>query len=63
MRNTMQDTNYSAADPGPTFGLGDPEWATRASTARILTWTSDRVFDDGDSHQKGEPSLCIGEAA
>jgi hypothetical protein len=41
----------------------NPEWATRASTARILTWTSARVFDAGDSHVKGERSLCVGEAA
>jgi hypothetical protein len=24
---------------------------------------SDRFFDPGDSHDKGEPGLCVGEAA
>ncbi len=40
-----------------------PEWAERATTARQQEWSSDRVVDQGDTHDKGEPSLCVGEAA
>lgn len=42
---------------------GQPEWAVLATTARAAEWSSDRVLDPGDSHDKGEPSLCVGEAA
>jgi hypothetical protein len=31
--------------------------------ARASEWASDRVVDPGDTHDKGEPSLCVGEAA
>ncbi len=40
-----------------------PEWATRATMARATEWSSDRVLDPGDTHDKGELSLCVGEAA
>jgi len=40
-----------------------PEWATRAATAQVTEWSSDRHLDPGDTHDKGEPSLCVGEAA
>jgi hypothetical protein len=63
MRNTMHHHNQTEATQATGASERNPEWATRASTARILTWTSDRVFDEGDSHVKGEPSLCVGEAA
>jgi hypothetical protein len=64
MRNTVHHHEQLATGTTtPTPADRNPDWATRASTARILTWTSDRVFDDGDSHEKGELSLCVGEAA
>ncbi len=40
-----------------------PEWAERATSARLQEWSSDRVLDQGDTHDKGEASLCVGEAA
>jgi hypothetical protein len=40
-----------------------PEWAERATTAREQQWASDREVDPGDTHDKGETSLCVGEAA
>jgi hypothetical protein len=40
-----------------------PDWARRATTERAAEWSSDRILDPGDTHDKGEPSLCVGEAA
>ncbi len=40
-----------------------PEWAERATMARQQEWSSDRELDPGDTHDKGEASLCVGEAA
>jgi hypothetical protein len=40
-----------------------PEWAALAISARAEDWASDRMLDPGDTHDKGEPSLCVGEAA
>ena len=40
-----------------------PEWAERATMARQQEWSSDRELDLGDVHDKGEASLCVGEAA
>jgi hypothetical protein len=39
------------------------ESARRAMSVRATEWASDRVLDPGDSHDKGEESLCVGEAA
>jgi hypothetical protein len=39
------------------------EQVAQATRARVDEWSSDRVVDPGDSHEKGEPSLCVGEAA
>ncbi len=39
------------------------EWAHRATSDRVAQWSSDRIIDPGDTHDKGEPSLCVGEAA
>jgi hypothetical protein len=53
------------SEAGHRDGLIDriqPEWAHRATTARVAEWSSDRVLDPGDTHDKGEPSLCVGEA-
>jgi hypothetical protein len=40
-----------------------PQWAEQATTARRQEWASDRELDPGDVHDKGEVSLCVGEAA
>jgi len=37
--------------------------ATPATTAWAPERSPDRVLDPGDSHDKGERSLCVGEAA
>jgi hypothetical protein len=39
-----------------------PQWAARAVSARADDWVSG-TLDPGDSHDKGEQSLCVGEAA
>jgi hypothetical protein len=39
------------------------DWAHRATSDRVAQWSSDRIIDPGDTHDKGEPSLCVGEAA
>lgn len=39
------------------------EWAARALETRASEWSSDHVLDPGDAHEKGERSLCVGEAA
>lgn len=31
--------------------------------ARSAAWTATVTVDSGDTHEKGEPSLCVGEAA
>ncbi len=41
----------------------EPDWARRATSQRAAEWSSDRVLDPGDVHDKGEQSLCVGEAA
>jgi hypothetical protein len=40
-----------------------PEWAALAALARAEEWSSDLALDPGDSHVKGESSLCVGDAA
>jgi hypothetical protein len=47
----------------PTIDRVGPEWAERATMAREQQWSSDREVDPGDTHDKGEASLCVGEAA
>ncbi|MGH9079287.1 MAG: hypothetical protein ACRDYE_04250 [Acidimicrobiales bacterium] len=37
--------------------------ARQATLERVAEWSPERSFDMGDSHDKGEPSLCVGEAA
>jgi hypothetical protein len=39
------------------------ERARRAVAEQVADWSPDRSVDLGDSHDKGEPSLCVGEAA
>jgi len=36
---------------------------TRSATERARREWRTSLFDDGDSHDKGELSLCVGEAA
>jgi hypothetical protein len=40
-----------------------PEWARAATSSMAAEWASDRIIDPGDTHDKGEQSLCVGEAA
>jgi hypothetical protein len=47
-----------AGDEGPRA-----EWAAPAVPAKADDRASDRTLDPGDSHDKGERSLCVGEAA
>jgi len=46
-----------AADPST-----PPAWARRATAARADAWAADRMADPGDRHDRGERSLCVGEA-
>ncbi|HEV3280430.1 MAG TPA: hypothetical protein VG032_02395 [Acidimicrobiales bacterium] len=39
------------------------EQARQAVAEQVAEWSPDRGVDVGDSHDKGEPSLCVGEAA
>jgi hypothetical protein len=58
--NEHQD-RHETAEPGR-----DPstlEQVAQATRARVEEWSSDRAVDPGDIHEKGEPSLCVGEAA
>jgi hypothetical protein len=58
--DTSQD-RHETAEPGQ-----DPSMLERvaeATRARVDEWSSDRAVDPGDIHEKGEPSLCVGEAA
>jgi hypothetical protein len=56
-------TRDETDDLGAAFERVGPEWAERATASRQREWSSDRVVDPGDTHDKGEPSLCVGEAA
>jgi hypothetical protein len=51
------------SDESSTVDRVGPEWAERATMAREQQWSSDREVDPGDTHDKGETSLCVGEAA
>jgi hypothetical protein len=55
--NTRSDHTDALAD-----GYSS-DWAYRATSDRVAQWSSDRIIDPGDTHDKGEPSLCVGEAA
>lgn len=41
---------------------GPLAWAHQAVAARVSEWEADRGVDPGDTHDKGELSLCVGEA-
>jgi hypothetical protein len=58
------DERTTRADQGDgPDGRMEPDWARRATSERAAEWSSDRVLDPGDTHDKGERSLCVGEAA
>jgi hypothetical protein len=58
----LRDT--TEAGPNDGFAVrAAPEWARRAASDRAAAWSSDRALDPGDTHDKGEQSLCVGEAA
>jgi len=70
MDNQLMDNRLTdeqpMADPvrsDETAARGTSHWAERVTTARAEAWSSDRVLDPGDTHDKGEASLCVGEAA
>lgn len=58
-----EERNEASGRARPATGRVGPEWAERATSARLQEWSSDRVLDQGDTHDKGEASLCVGEAA
>jgi hypothetical protein len=57
------DAHELRVPPVETGARGGPEWADRATAARRQEWSADRAVDQGDTHHKGEASLCVGEAA
>ena len=58
-----QELTTHTDDRGGRDGTRGPDWARRAASERAAEWSPDRVEDPGDSHDKGERSLCVGEAA
>lgn len=50
-------------DDGVPGGQSPSGSVARATAQRRDEWASDRILDPGDSHSKGEASLCVGEAA
>jgi len=60
--NEIQRTTEAGRQDGSAVGAA-PEWARRAASDRAAEWSSDRAIDPGDTHDKGEQSLCVGEAA
>ena len=63
--NTMCEHHLETDDrSGHPWGeRARPDWVAQAMATRAIEWSSDRVLDPGDSHDKGELSLCVGEAA
>jgi hypothetical protein len=61
----MNDQDHRAQSPSHPRPpeRSEREAAVRATLARASEWSSDRALDQGDSHDKGELSLCVGEAA
>lgn len=66
-KDTMSDFQHDDSEEcrrrNTTRHRTQPEWAAQAVSARVEDWASDRMLDPGDAHDKGEPSLCVGEAA
>jgi hypothetical protein len=63
MSEDQNDDNEEVRRRHATRHLAQPEWAALAISARVEDCASDRMLDPGDTHDKGEPSLCVGEAA
>ncbi len=60
----MHTLPHTLFDTPPTAEhLEARERARRAVIDRVAEWSPARSADPGDSHDKGEPSLCVGEAA
>ena len=61
----MNEHQHQTAEPAATAtetrrrSTGSP----RRAWTEWTEWSSDRAVDPGDSHDKGEQSLCVGEAA
>ncbi len=53
--------------PDPICGSSPAPTATdlvaAEARARSEAWTATATADPGDTHDKGEPSLCVGEGA
>lgn len=49
--------------PEPERPARDRERTRRAVEERVAAWSPDLSFAAGDNHDKGEASLCVGEAA
>ncbi len=48
---------------GPDARPAPRDAVTAAARARTAGWSADAAVDLGDQHDKGEASLCVGEAA
>jgi hypothetical protein len=59
----LTELSTDTRHPETSVGRAQPEWAARATSDRATEWSSDRALDPGDTHDKGELSLCVGEAA
>jgi hypothetical protein len=60
---TMDEHQHQHETPAQGKDPSTLERVAQATQARVDEWSSDVVVDLGDSHEKGEPSLCVGEAA
>lgn len=59
------ETNYETRrTTGAVAPNADRRDATRPLVdERVAQWSPEATYAAGDSHDKGEPSLCVGEAA
>ena len=67
MRGRKQNTMYEYEDqtvrPVGRDTVDHRDRVAQATMDRVTEWSPDRTVDPGDSHDKGEASLCVGEAA
>lgn len=60
----MTDQRYVTQRSGTdTLDGAELDPARRTTGDPAAEHSSDRILDPGDSHDKGEPGLCVGEAA
>jgi hypothetical protein len=59
MSEVQRSTEVSEVATGRT----PPDRAPGVRSARATGWDPNAALDPGDSHDKGEQSLCVGEAA